>query len=124
MRAPRVQALRGSGSRQLLQRAANNADREVANEANKLIHSHLAAVMKHPTGEYLSRVGVIKGPNSYAVWDRKSVKGPWLENGKRRGHQTRFRGYAAFRRATQLMERRSKQIAEREITRELRRSGL
>lgn len=124
MDAPRTQPLRGSGARQLLQRALNNADRAIAEEANRIIHSHLGQVMKHPTGEYLSRVVVVRGPDGYYVWDRRSVKGPWLETGRRRGRPTRFRGYAAFRRAEQQMQRKAKQIAEREINKELRRSGL
>lgn len=124
MHAPRSSPLRGNGARQLLQRAMNNADRAVATEASRLIHAHLGQVMKHPTGEYLSRVTVIRGPDGYSVWDRRSVKGPWLETGKRHGRQTRFRGYAAWRRAEQQMQRKAKQIAEREVDKELRRSGL
>lgn len=94
----------------------------VARDTHQLVVQHLDRVMRAPTGEYLSRVAVKPEGDGYVVHDGGSVKGPWLEGvGSRNFPVTRFKGYAAFRRTKQLMLKRSVQIAERILEREIRR---
>lgn len=68
---------------------------------------------KHPTGYYESHV-MIK--NSREVWDGGQagpVYGPWLEGVGSRNNTTRFKGYHAFRKAADALDRRIEEMGDR-----------
>lgn len=76
-------------------------------------HTHF----KNPTGAYESRVKVVREMGKHVVTDggfAGPVYGPWLEGvGSRNAPVTRFRGYAAFRKAAQALERRMESMGDR-----------
>lgn len=76
-------------------------------------HTHF----KHPTGAYESHVRVTKEMGRAAVTDggwAGPVYGPWLEGvGSRNAPVTRFRGYRAFRKAAEALDRRIEDIGDR-----------
>lgn len=72
-------------------------------------HSHF----KHPTGYYESNVRI---KNSSEVWDGGQagpVYGPWLEGVGSRNNTTRFKGYHAFRKAADALDRRIEDMGDR-----------
>lgn len=62
-------------------------------------------VFKHPTGYYESRTVADVSSEPFKVWDSNVIYGPWLEGTSRRNATTRFKGYHAFRKATQKIQR-------------------
>jgi hypothetical protein len=72
-------------------------------------HTHF----KHPTGYYESNVRI---KNSTEVWDggfAGPVYGPWLEGVGSRNNTTRFKGYHAFRKAANALDRRVEDMGDR-----------
>lgn len=72
-------------------------------------HTHF----KHPTGYYESNVRI---KNSNEVWDGGfggPVYGPWLEGVGSRNNTTRFKGYHAFRKAANALDRRVESMGDR-----------
>jgi hypothetical protein len=72
-------------------------------------HTHF----KNPTGYYESNVRL---KNSSEVWDGGQggpVYGPWLEGVSDRNNATRFKGYHAFRKAAQALDRRIEEMGDR-----------
>lgn len=68
---------------------------------------------REPTGAYLSRTNLARRENDLVTNDHGSVYGPWLEGtGSRNAPVTRFKGYAAARRATVTVDRKAKQLAQ------------
>lgn len=57
--------------------------------------------IRHPTPYYETQVTLQQVREDYVVHDRGIVYGPWLEGVSYRNQTTRFKGYHAFRRATQ-----------------------
>lgn len=116
-------AASGRPQRQLA-RVGDDIERTIAERGEQGVRQHLERVMRHPTGHYLSQVHVVRDGPGYAVTDGGVIYGPWLEGvGSRNSPVTRFPGYAAFRRATQLMEREAGRIADRIIDRWIRRNS-
>lgn len=76
-------------------------------------HTHF----KEPTGSYESHVRVRKELGETVVTDggwSGPVYGPWLEGvGSRNAPVTRFRGYSAFRKAAQALDRRIADMGDR-----------
>jgi hypothetical protein len=73
-------------------------------------HTHF----KNPTGYYESNVRINAAKNE--VWDgglAGPVYGPWLEGIGSRNNTTRFRGYHAFRKAANALERRVEDMGDR-----------
>ena len=71
------------------------------------------------TGWYRSHIKHAIKADSAIIDDSGVVYGPWLEVGDGR----RFKGYAAFRRTTQWMERNSKEVLSANIKLLLRELG-
>lgn len=68
------------------------------------------------TGHYRRSVhGDVQSSLHGRVTDSKVIYGPWLETGKRRGVQTRFKGYAMFRNARQQIEKMLPKIVRKHI---------
>lgn len=71
---------------------------------------------RQPTGYYESHVETHNTSFGMEVWDGGQagpVYGPWLEGVGSRNNTTRFKGYHAFRKAAQALERRIEGMGER-----------
>jgi hypothetical protein len=101
---------------------ADHARREIADEGYRMVHQRLRQVLRNPTGYYQSRIAVRQVGSAYEVHDSRVIYGPWLEGtGSRNFPETRFRGYATFRRTKALLDRRAPGIAQRILPRYTRR---
>lgn len=98
----------------LLRRYADDVEREVAEYGLNLVHFHLAANLKHPTGYYQSHVQIRYEGGDPNISDGGVVYGPWLEGvGSRNSPVTRFKGYRVFRTVGQIVDRDAGRIADR-----------
>lgn len=95
-----------------LQRGSDDAERDIALYAEKIIKDRLDQVLKHPTGFYRSQVKAEPSGARWRVHDSRVVYGPWLETGKNR-RRTRFRGYRTFRWASRRVRSRAPARARR-----------
>lgn len=71
---------------------------------------------KQPTGFYESNVRIRNTTAGPEVWDgghAGPVYGPWLEGVGSRNNTTRFKGYHAFRKAAELLDRTIELMGER-----------
>lgn len=93
----------GTTSRSVVAACAEVEER-LAQEAFDAVRSELHANLRHPTGRYESRVRIERQGDDLAVTDSGMVYGPWLEGTGSRNRTTRFKGYQSFRRATQRVE--------------------
>ena len=73
--------------------------------------------IKHPTPYYETQVTIQRMATDVVVHDRGIVYGPWLEGTSSRNRTTRFKGYAAFRRAADELRRKADVIASAVATR-------
>jgi hypothetical protein len=79
--------------------------KDIVAEGERLIKLDLYPGHGLVTGHYARSIhGEMSGTLHGVVHDSNVVYGPWLETGRRRGQQTRFRGLAHFRRATQQLQ--------------------
>ena len=98
------------------------AEAEIAKRTLAVVRTRLAGAMKRPTGHYLSMVQITDTQvDDLAVTDNGVIYGPWLEGTSSRNRSTRFKGYAAFRRARQEIEGQAAKIGERALPPYLRR---
>lgn len=82
----------------------------VLDHVKDTFHTHF----KNPTGYYESNVRINSARNE--VWDggfAGPVYGPWLEGVGSRNNTTRFKGYKAFRKAANALERRIEDMGDR-----------
>jgi len=98
-------------------RIFNDFRDELEEEAAEWTLDHIKgtfhAEFQHPTGYYESNVRI---RNSSEVWDGGQagpVYGPWLEGVGSRNNTTRFKGYHAFRKAAQALDRRIDTMGDR-----------
>ncbi len=90
--------------------ATEKASETVAEEGMRLVKQRLGRSFKEPTGAYLSSVLVDRSVEGFAVTGN-AVYGPWLEGVGSRNQVSRFKGYAAFRRAKDDLDKSSETIA-------------
>lgn len=88
---------------------------DVAQAVFEEVHDTLDANLKHPTGYYESRIRVDTTRTTAVVDDSGVVYGPWLEGVSSRNRSTRFKGYAAFRRSAQRVQKRVPQITRQTV---------
>jgi hypothetical protein len=81
------------------------ARHEIGQQAYADVMTILNASIKRPTPYYETQIVHERVGATNVVHDRGIVYGPWLEGVSERNRTTRFKGYAAFRRATQQVER-------------------
>jgi hypothetical protein len=86
--------------------------RAVAGEAYTDVHANMRSSFRNPTGFYQSRVVKDFVRQDPRVHDNGVIYGPWLEGTSRRNAETRFKGYANFRRATASTASRVPLIAD------------
>ncbi len=85
---------------------------DTAQEVFDQVGAALDVMLKNPTGYYESRITVSRVRGSDAVvHDQGVVYGPWLAGVSSRNNASRFKGYAHWRRATQLTQAKVVQIA-------------
>ena len=92
--------------RRLFHQFRDDLEEEAAEWALDHIQDTFHTHFKHPTGYYESNVRI---HNTSEVWDgglAGPVYGPWLEGVGSRNNTTRFKGYHAFRKAAQALDRR------------------
>lgn len=85
--------------------------------------TNLNASIRHPTPYYETQVHMEHLGEGWSVNDRGIAYGPWLEGTGSRNSTTRFKGYAAARRARQSIEARIPQITAGALARAVRRLG-
>jgi len=99
------------------QRAVTGINDTLAQAGVTLIKSYLGAVLINPTGFYESNIQVDRGQQSRFVSDNGVSYGGWLEGIDPRNSTTRFKGYSAFRRAKQQLQKDKVQLAQPYVSR-------
>lgn len=89
-----------------------HARMEVAGQASAGVHTTLNRRIVHPTPYYETQINIRHEFAQSVVNDRGVIYGPWLEGTSSRNQTTRFKGYAAFRKATQAVGRRISELVE------------
>lgn len=107
----------------LADRMCHDIQRDVSAAGKGMVLDNLGSSLKHPTGYYESRIRTEPRGNDTAVTDGGVVYGPWLEGTGSRNRTTRFKGYATFRRTTEALRARAREIAERAAEPFIRRMG-
>jgi hypothetical protein len=81
----------------------DDAAHEIAQQGYSDVMTNLNRSIRNPTPYYETQVVVDGAPDGYVVHDRGIIYGPWLEGVSTRNQQTRFKGYASFRRGFQKL---------------------
>ena len=95
-------------------------EEEMAEWAERHIKRTYHTSFKNPTGYYESNVRIHNSNGAQEVWDGGQagpVYGPWLEGLGSRNATTRFKGYHAFRKAANALERRAQEMGDRVLVR-------
>lgn len=95
--------------------ANDDIEREVGQAVVNQVTARLRRSMQHPTGFYVRQVRTDRRLDSLVVTDGGVIYGPWLEGVSRRNRASRFKGYAAFRRAAQQADQDAQKVAERVV---------
>lgn len=85
----------------------------VASQALSNVQFNLDTSIQHPTPYYETQVRLDRVGTDMVVHDRGIVYGPWLEGTSSRNARSSFKGYHAFRRATQEAAHQAQPIADR-----------
>lgn len=96
-------------------------EQKLADTGVNMVEAALVGVLKHPTGYYQSRIQTDRRSGGYEINDSGVIYGPWLEGTGSRNDNTRFKGYATFRKVTQKLDAQAGEIAERVLPHYLRR---
>lgn len=98
---------------EVLGRAIGDCQKKEADAAEEVWQAYMDASFQHPTGYYQSHVNIAQRGRDLVVNDRGVIYGFWLEGiGSRNYPVTRFKGYAAARRARQHVEAMTLEICE------------
>ena len=99
-------------ARKAAQQMTEEARDEVALRYGIDVVQRLHEVVKHPTPYYWTRIDVVKEGPVAVVTDHGIVYGPWLAGvGSRNYPRTRFRGYDHWRRASQRVRSRWRELS-------------
>lgn len=100
-------------------RAMDEFADELEEEGAEWAHDHIIGTyhrsFKDPTPRYEFAVRVRKTRGGAEVWDGGQagpVYGPWLEGVGSRNATTRFKGYWAFRKASEALDRRIAEMGD------------
>ncbi len=94
---------------------------DVGQQALAEVHLLLDQSIRNPTPYYETQVRMERAQGDVSVNDSGVVYGPWLDGSSSRNKTTRFKGYAAFRRAAQRVEAQVPRLAEPALQRAVRR---
>lgn len=95
----------------------DDIEHTVGAQALSEVHNILNAKIQNPTPYYETQIRITNQRDSVVVDDRGVIYGPWLEGIGSRNGATRFKGYHAFRRATQIVEKQALPLANRVVGR-------
>ena len=112
----------GSAER-LSKQMCTEIEQQVAEAGVGIVGGILKQVLRNPTGRYESGITSEPGGGDMLVTDSGIVYGTWLEGTSRRNKETRFKGYATFRRATEILQERADEIAQPIVDDYVRRMG-
>lgn len=104
-----------------IEEATREAQQAVGNQALAEVHFILDQRIRRPTPYYETQLMVERRVDDVVAHDRGVIYGPWLEGTGSRNKTTRFKGYAAFRKAAQMVDRMAGAITERTVRRYLSR---
>ena len=96
-----------------------DAKREVGAQAYADVMTILNARIQHPTPYYETQVITQTVGNDVVTHDRGIIYGPWLEGTSSRNQSTRFKGYHAFREASQQVTRKAGVLIARVLARHI-----
>jgi hypothetical protein len=105
----------------MLRNTTDDIEDEVGERANLLIHQRLQRVLQNPTGRFEATVMAVRSSGDVVVDGEGTIYGRWLEGVSTRNASTRFKGYATFRRTSQVVDKDAKPIADRQLDRLARR---
>lgn len=114
MRGPLLDG-RGAIARRVMARYTRELEEEGAEWALQDIRRTFHTHFRQPTGYYESHVRISNVMGDQVVNDGGQIKyGPWLEGvGSRNAPVTRFKGYHAFRKAADRLDRRIEDMGVR-----------
>jgi hypothetical protein len=93
--------------------AAQDIEKTVATLGASIVRTELNSVLRTQTPYYRMKVNAEPSRPGWRIHDSKVIYGPWLEGtGSRNYPVTRFKGYATFRRMTQVIQARANAIAD------------
>ena len=96
---------------------------DIAREYRDAVVGELRRVVRHPTPYYWTKITADRDGATAVVHDQGVVYGPWLAGVGSRNATSRFKGYAHWRIAGQLVRRRVPGIMQRLLRRSLPRMG-
>ena len=115
---------------QVLKQAVENATRELVQIGESIIVNKMTT---GPRGVFLSVAQARKGQASSCHYfrhintkfdnlkgfidDQNVIYGPWLEGSSTRNETTRFKGYATFRKTTQELQKKSRNVFDAHLRR-------
>jgi hypothetical protein len=99
------------------------AEQHLAEQGEAMVERHFKARVRNPTGYYQSHIRNRAVADGHLITDSRVIYGPWLEGTSQRNRETRFKGYASFRRTTQQLDRSAAVLAESIIDPYLARMG-
>lgn len=100
--------------------AVDQAEQDIADVGVTVVREELGHVLQNPTGYYESQIQTDRARSGLEVSDGGVVYGPWLAGSSERNRSTRFKGYAHWRAATQRLQARAREIADRDIAEAIR----
>lgn len=97
--------------------ADQEAQRVVAVLGASSVRSNLNAVLRVQTPYYRLRVQAEADHPGWKITDQGVIYGHWLEGTGSRNRTTRFKGYATFRRTTQQIQARARDVTQSVVAR-------
>lgn len=88
-----------------------DVEETVATMGASMVRSELNHVLRTQTPYYRLQVEAQRSHPNWKITDNGVIYGNWLEGTSSRNRTTRFKGYATFRRTTQLIQSRAVTIA-------------
>ncbi len=95
----------------IMQEMADEMGRTIADHGVDTVRAEFAKVVQHPTGHYSSQIHRTSFGSRHVIDDGGMIYGPWLAGVGSRNKTTRFKGYAHWRRAAQILQRSVPEVA-------------
>jgi len=107
----------------LIRQFEDEARRDIAEQGRTDVRQILGQKLQNATGHYERQIITTERPGATVVHDQGVIYGPWLEGTARRNARSRFKGYSAFRKAKQELERKVPQLLDAAVRRLVGRLG-
>ena len=89
----------------VMQDMADEMGRTIADRGVDTVRAEFAKFVQHPTGHYSSQIHRTSFGSRHVIDDGGMIYGPWLAGVGSRNKTSRFKGYAHWRRAAQILAR-------------------